>query len=69
MKNKLVVAERSYPADEVSIYKNNPSSLWKIINPVIPSRLKERPTYSKDIKSVAYEFNIYFSSVGKKTSL
>ena len=69
VKNKLVVTERYHTVDKVSAHKNNPSSLWKIINPVIPSRLKESPTYSKDIKAVADDFNIFFSSVGKNTAL
>ena len=69
VKNKLVVAERNHTADEVSVHKNNPSSLWKIINRVIPSRLRESPTYSKDFKSVADDFNTFFSLVGKNTAL
>ena len=63
------MAERNHTAEEVYLHKDNPSSLWKIINRVIPSRVKERPIYSKDLKSVADKFNIFFSSLGKTAAI
>ena len=57
-----------YIHNEVQNHKDKPGCLWKIINNIITS--KERPTltYSKDHKSVADDFNQFFSSVGRKTA-
>ena len=41
-------SERNYYLDEVQRHKNNPGSLWKIINQAIPSKSKEKHTYPKD---------------------
>jgi hypothetical protein len=56
---------RNYYLDKVQRHKNNPGSLWKITNQAIPSPSKEKHTYTKDPKTVADEFNQFFSSVGK----
>ncbi len=68
VKTTLRKAETDYIRNEVQTHKDKPGCLWKIINNVIPS--KERPTltYSKDHKSVADDFNKFFSSVGRKTT-
>ncbi|CAB4026746.1 Hypothetical predicted protein [Paramuricea clavata] len=68
VKTTLRNAERNYIRNEVQTHKDKPGCLWKIINKVIPS--KERPTltYGKDHKSVADDFNQFFSSVGRKTA-
>ena len=61
-------AERNYISSEVQQHRDNPSSLWKIISRVIPSKDKEHQVYSKDRHLVAEEFNQYFSSVGRNTA-
>ena len=54
--------------DEVKAHKNNPGSLWKIINNTIPVKEKEKYIYTKDLKSIVEDFNNYFISVGKSTA-
>ena len=54
--------------DEVKVHKNNPGSLWIIINKTIPVKEKENHIYTKDIKSIVEDFNNYFTSVGKITA-
>lgn len=68
VKRILSKAERKYTSEEVQLHKDNPSSLWKIINRVIPSKNQERLTYSKDLKTTANEFNRFFSSVGRNAA-
>jgi hypothetical protein len=46
----------------------NPGSLWKIINRAIPSKEKVIQTYNKDLKTVADDFNYYFTSVSKNAA-
>ena len=48
--------------------KQNSRSLWKVINPAIPSKDKERPTYTKNLTVLANEFNQFFSMVGKNAA-
>ena len=59
-KEMIKDAERNYTAAEVELHKNNPSSMWKIINRAIPSKDQERHVYSRDPKTVADEFNQFF---------
>lgn len=61
VKRRFSKAERKYSSEEVQLHKHNPSSLWKIINRLIPSKNQERLTYSKD-------FNRFFSSVGRNAA-
>ena len=68
VKRMLKDSERNYYLDEVQRHKNNLGSLWKIINQAIPSKSKEKHTYTKDPKTVADEFSQFFSSVGKNTA-
>lgn len=50
-------SERNYYSEELQRHKNNPASLYKIINQAIPSKSKKKHTYTKDPKTVADEFN------------
>ena len=68
VKRVLTEAERSYTLQEVQENKNDPRSLWKIINRTIPSKEKERQVYTKNPKTVADEFNAFFSKVGRNAS-
>ena len=70
IKEILRETERNYTFLEVQQSKSNPSSLWKVINRVIPSKNKElQRVYTKDLKTVADEFNVFFTSVGKTAAL
>ena len=68
VKRVLTEAERSYTFQEVQENKNDPRSLWKIINRIIPSKEKERQVYAKNPKTVADEFNAFFSKVGRNAA-
>ena len=68
VKQALKDAERNQTFLEVQRNKNNPSSLWKIINLAMPSRERERQIYTKDYKVVAAEFNRFFSSVRRNAA-
>ena len=39
-----------------------------MINNIVPSKFQEKHVYSKDLKTVANDFNSYFSSVGSRTA-
>ena len=54
--------------EEVQRHKNNPGSLWKIINQAIRSQGQDNLSYTKDPKTVANEFNQFFSSIGSNTA-
>lgn len=70
IKEILRETEQNYTFLEVQQNKSNPSSLWKVINRVIPSKNKEsQRVYTKDLKTVADEFNVFFTSVGKTAAL
>ena len=64
----LKEAEINHLADEVKVHKNNPGSLWKMINKTIPVKEKEKQVYTKDLKSIVEDFKNYFTSVGKITA-
>ena len=68
VKVMLKEAEINHLTDEVKVHKNNPGSLWKIINKTIPVKEKEKQVYTKDLKSIVEDFNNYFTSVGKITA-
>ena len=68
VKAMLRKAELKYNSEEVQQKKGNSRSLWKIINRLIPSKEKDRHVYTKDLKSVANEFNIFFSTVGENAA-
>ena len=64
--NRLLSSQRQ----QVQQNKSNPSSLWKVINRVILSKNKEpQRVYTKDLKTVADDFNVFFTSVGKTAAL
>ena len=54
--------------EEVQRHRNNPGSLWKIINQAIPSQGQDKLSYTKDPKTVANEFKQFFSSIGSNTA-
>lgn len=68
VKRSLVDAERKHTFHEVQQNKDNPSSLWRIIKRLVPSKEKERKVYTRDHKTVADDFNMFFSSVGRNAT-
>ena len=65
VKRALKDAERNHTLQKVQRNKNNPSSLWKVINVATPFWECERQIYTKDHKIVADEFNRFFSTVAR----
>ncbi len=65
VKAMLKEAAINHLSHEVKVHKNNPGSIWKIINKTIPVKEKEKHIYTKDLKSIVEDFNNYFNSVGK----
>ena len=68
VKQLLKNAECDYIRREVQLHKDNPGSLWKIIDTCIPSNEKESPVYSRDTELVANDFNQFFASVGRNAA-
>ena len=68
VKRALKDAERNHTLQKVQRNKNNPSSLWKVINVATPFWECERQIYTKDHKIVADEFNRFFSTVGRNAA-
>ena len=68
LRKALTEAEKHHTYQEVQNNMNNSRSLWKVINNIVPSKTQEKLVYSKDLKTVANEFNSYFSSVGSRTA-
>ncbi|CAB4008413.1 Hypothetical predicted protein [Paramuricea clavata] len=68
VKTKIKAAAKDHTFNEVREHKHNSRSLWKIINNIIPSKEKETQVYSKDPKTVAKEFNLFFTSVGRNAA-
>ena len=58
-------AENEYNSNEVQQHRDNRGSLSKIVNRLIPSKSKEMQIYKGDHKSLANDFNQFFSSVGE----
>ena len=59
-KKALIEVEKHHTYQEVQNNMNNSRSLWKVINNIVPSKTQEKLVYSKDLKTVANEFNSYF---------
>ena len=68
VKRALKDAVRNHTLQKVQRNKNNPSSLWKVINLATPFWECERQIYTKDHKIVADEFNRFFSTVGRNAA-
>ena len=66
VKRALIDAERKHTYQEVQSNKSNSRSLWKVINNTVPSKFQEKNVYSKYLKTVANDFNSYFSAVGSR---
>ena len=67
-KNMLRNAEKAYVQGEIRNNNSNKNSLWKVIRKCLPHREVTQPVYSKDVKTLADDFNAIFASVGSNVS-
>ncbi|KAL9976676.1 hypothetical protein ACROYT_G014002 [Oculina patagonica] len=67
VKREIRMAEREFATELIINNKNNTNSIWKAIRTCIPKKSASQRNYSKDDKTVAYEFNSFFASVGDNT--
>ena len=65
VKTRLREAEMNFVQNELQQCKKN-SSKWKVIRNCAPRKESTQPAYSRDLKTLADEFNEFFSSVGAK---
>ena len=67
VKRLLRLAQKSYVEQEIKKDPNNSSNMWKIIRTCIPKISNGNKCFSADEKSVANNFNEFFTSVGSNT--
>ena len=67
VKRLLRLAQKSYVEQEIKKDPNNSSNMWKIIRTCIPKISNGYKCFSADEKSVANNFNEFFTSVGSNT--
>ena len=63
-KREIRSAERAFAADQITSNPINSSQLWKTIRSFIPKSGSVR-SFSKDDRTVANDFNRFFTSVGQ----
>ena len=68
VKKILRDAENNYEFHDVQANKNSPRALWKIINRAVPSKENQQSSYTKDLSTIANEFNLFFSKVGQNAA-
>ena len=66
VKTRLQEAERKYIRNEIYINKS-PNAMWKVVRRCVPRNEISQPVYIKDMKELADEFNVFYTSVGLKT--
>ena len=67
VKKTLRETEKRYVQNE--IYKNKePNAMWKVIRRCVPRKEVSQPVYTRDMKELADEFNIFYTSVGVKVA-
>ena len=57
----------NFVQNELQQCKKN-SSKWKVIRNCAPRKESTQPAYSRDLKTLADEFNGFFTSVGAKAA-
>ena len=67
VKREIRLAERAYVNQPIQNNNNNTNCTRKSICSCIPKKSTTQRSYSKDHKSIANEFNQFFSSVGENT--
>ena len=67
VKTCLGETERNFLQSEVQRCKKD-TSKWKVIRNCIPRKESTRLAYSRDLKTLADEFNAFFTSLGAKAA-
>ena len=65
IKRKIRSAERAFAANQITSNPNNSCQLWKTIRSFIPKKSASVRSFSKDDRTVANDFNRFFTSVGQ----
>ena len=65
MLREIRSAERAFAVHQITSNPNNSSQLWKTIRSFIPKKSASMRSFSKDDRTVANDFNRFFSSVGQ----
>ena len=65
VKREIRSAERAFAADQITSNPNNSSQLCKTIRSFIPKKSASVRSFSKDDRTVANDFNRFFTSVGQ----
>ena len=68
VKSMLRNAEKAYVQGKIRNNNSNKNSLWKVIRRCLPRREVTQPVYSKDVRTLADDFNAFFASVGSNAS-
>ena len=67
VKKTVREAEKRYVQNE--IYKNKElNAMWNVIRRCVPRKEVSQPVYTRDMKELADEFNIFYTSVGVKVA-
>jgi hypothetical protein len=64
---KITVNLDTYVEDQIQQNPNDVNTAWKTIRSCMPKRSVSTKNYSQDEKSVANEFNNFFTSIGEVT--
>ena len=67
VKRKLRQAQRSYVEQEIKKNTKDTGNMWKVIRTCIPKKTTGKKSFSNDDKSVANNFNEFFTAVGSNT--
>ena len=67
VKRELRMAQRSYVEQEIRKNTKDTGNMWKVIRTCIPKKSTGKKCFSSDDKSVANNFNQFFTSVGSNT--
>ena len=65
LKREIRSAEHAFAVHQIKSNPDNSSQLWKTIRSFIPKKSASMRSFSKDDRTVANDFNRFFSSVGQ----
>ena len=68
VKRQLRVAQRTYVEQEIKKNTKETGSMWKVICSCMPKKSTKKKCFVSDDKSVANNFNQFFTSVGSNTA-
>ena len=68
VKSMLRQSEKQCIGNQISKCKSNSGALWKVINQTLSRKENSKPTYAKETKKLAEEFNHYVATIGEKTA-